>query len=329
MAEAVSNTHSKNESCGIAFSSALLRPRYWLTWLGLALAFVIAQFPDSARHALGRKVGNAIYSNKKKKRYNVVKTNLEIAFPDLSEAALESLIKEHLEWYGCALVDYSLLFFASQKRLARKVEISGKRHIDNALAEDKSIIILLAHSVMLEFGPAALGFHYESFGSYKTSKNAVMDWMIAKARCRHVAFVVSRDEGLRKLVKSLTPGRLMIFLPDEDLGKDNAVFVSFFGKQKATLTTTARLAKLGKATALPAFSWYDPERKKYILEVSPALQNYPSKNANDDASQLNQALENLIKQNPAQYMWLLKWYRTRPEGENSLYFPNSHLETRI
>jgi len=319
VAENTSNASAKNERCGIAFSSALLHPRYWLTWLGLGFAFIVAQLPDRSRHYLGQKVGNAIYTNKKKKRYHVVKTNLEIAFPDLSKVALESLIKEHLEWYGCALVDYSLLFFASQKRLASKVEISGKAHIDQALEEDKSIIILLAHSVMLEFGPAALGFHYETFGSYKSSKNAVMDWMIAKARCRHVTFVDSREEGLRKLVKSLTPRRLMIFLPDEDLGKENAVFVPFFGKQKATLTTTARLAKLGKATALPAFAWYDPERKKYILEVSPALQNYPSRDANEDASQLNQALENLIKQNPAQYMWLLKWYRTRPEDEESSY----------
>jgi lipid A biosynthesis lauroyl/palmitoleoyl acyltransferase len=313
------DTSPNSKICGIAFGVSLFHPRYWLTWIALGIAFMIAQLPDSARHALGRKVGNAIYTHKKKKRYNVVKANLEIAFPELSKPALESLIKEHLEWYGCALVDYSLLFFASQKRLSNKVVISGKEHIDQALADNKSIIILLAHSVMLEFGPAALGFHYESFGSYKTSKNAVMDWMIAKARCRHVAFVVSREEGLRKLVKSLIPGRLMIFLPDEDLGEENAVFVPFFKKQKATLTTTARLAKLGKATALPAFSWYNPTVKKYVLEIAPALKDYPTKDASADARQLNQALESLIKQHPAQYMWLLKWYRTQAEGEKNIY----------
>ena len=308
-----------SKPCGISFSLNLLQPRYWLSWVGLGLAFIVAQLPDNYRHFLGKKVGLAIYNNKKKKRYNVVKTNLEIAFPELEPSALERLIKEHLIWYGCALVDYSLLFFASKKRLASKLEISGKSNIDKALAEDKSIIILLAHSVMLEFGPATLGLHYESFGSYKTSKNALLDWMIAKARCRHVTFVVSREEGLRKLVKSLTPGRLMIFLPDEDLGIENAVFAPFFGKQKATLTTTARLAKLGKATALPAFTWYNKATKKYILEVAPALEDYPSKDTSADAVALNQSLEALIKQQPDQYMWMLKWYRTRPEKEENLY----------
>ena len=308
-----------DKNCGIIFSTALLHPRYWVSWLGLALAFIVAQLPDSYRHYLGKKVGNAIYNNKKKKRYNVVKANLKIAFPERSNNDLEGLIKSHLEWYGCAMVDYSLLFFGSQKRLVSKLVISGKHHIDKALDNNKSIIILLAHSVMLEFGPAALGMHYESFGSYKTSKNALLDWMIAKARCRHVTFVVSREEGLRKLVKSLTPGRLMIFLPDEDLGTENAVFVPFFGKQKSTLTTTARLAKMGKATALPAFTWYNSTTKKYVLEIAPALGDYPSKDASEDALKLNQGLEALIKQNPAQYMWLLKWYRTRPEGETGIY----------
>lgn len=308
-----------NKNCGIPFTSALFHLKYWPTWIGLGLAFIVSLFPDSVRHFLGKRVGHAIYNNKKKKRYNVVKANLKVAFPELNESTLETHIKEHLEWYGCALIDYSLLFFASQKRLASKVEISGKEHIDQANANQQSIILLLAHSVMLEFGPAAIGFHYESFGSYKTSKNAVLDWIIARSRCRHVKFVVSREEGLRKLVKSLIPGRLMIFLPDEDLGTENATFVPFFGKQKATLTTTARIAKLGKATALPAFTWYNPATKKYVLEVAPPLADYPSKDVNADAIKLNQSLEILIKQHPTQYMWLLKWYRTRPEDEEGIY----------
>jgi lauroyl/myristoyl acyltransferase len=212
------------------------------------------------------------------------------------------------------MVDYSLLFFASQKRLNKMLQIDGREHIDKAIADDKNIIILLAHSVMLEFGPAAIGFQYDCFGSYKTSKSPVMDWMIAKSRCRHVSFVVSREEGLRKLIKSLAHKKLMIFLPDEDLGLENSTFAPFFNKQKATLTTTARIAKMGKAKALPAFTWFDPVINKYRLQILPALDNYPSKDATLDAGNMNQSLEVLIKQHPSQYIWTMKLYRTRPES---------------
>lgn len=307
-----------NKDCGIKFHYSLLHPTYFLKWLGLAIFFMLSLFPTSIRHALGRRVGQTIY-NKKSKRYNTVDTNLEIAFPDLKSDEREQLILKHLQWYGCGLMDYSLLFFGSKRRLSNILEIQGREHIDNAINNKQSVMILLAHSVMLEFAPAALGFDYHIFGSYKTSKNALLDWVIAKSRCRHVKLLVSRDEGLRKLIKPLKPGQLMIFLPDEDLGRDNAVFAPFFGKQKSTLSTTARIAKMGKAVALPAFAYYDSQKKKYIVQLGDPLESYPSGDAIKDATKLNQGLEALIEQNPEQYMWLMKWYKTRPEGEQVVY----------
>lgn len=305
-------------NCGIKFSPSLLHPRYWLTWLGLLLAILIAQLPNKYRHVLGRWIGNRIYKNNSR-RHHIVNANLKIAFPKLSTPERETMIRKQLQWYGCALVDYSLLFFASKNRLSTMIKIEGQEHIDEAIKNDKSIIILLAHSVMLEFAPVALGLHYDCFGSYKTSKNAVVDWIIARSRCRHVSFVVSRDEGMRKLIKSLIPKRLMIFLPDEDLGIDNAVFAPFFGQPKATLTTTARLTKMGKAIALPTFTWYDTQTNKYIIKIAPPLQDYPSNDPVQDATLLNQSLEKLIKEHPEQYMWIMKWFKTRPENEATLY----------
>ena len=304
--------------CGINFSLSLLHPRYWITWFGLLVAFFVAKLPSSLRHALGRWIGNRIYKNNKKRR-NIVSVNLKVAFPKLDGQSHEEMIQEHLQWYGCALVDYSLLFFASKSRLTKMLEIEGQEHIDDAVKNNKSIIVLLAHSTMLEFAPVALGLQYECFGSYKTSKNAVLDWMIARSRCRHVSFVVSREEGMRKLIKSLTPKRLMIFLPDEDLGIDNAVFAPFFGLPKATLTTTARLTKMGRATALPTFVWYDTIEKKYKIQILPPILGYPTGDAEQDAALLNQSLEQLVKEHPVQYMWTMKWFKTRPNNEATLY----------
>ena len=279
---------------------------------------VLSYMPQTVRHFLGRAIGNLIYS-KNKKRRDIVLINIKIAFPDLAEEAQQQRAKHHLQWYGCALVDYSLLLFASKKRLATLVEIEGAEHIDKAIENQQSIMILLAHSVMLEFAPIALGIKYNCYGSYKRAKNPVMDWIIAKGRCRYVKFVVSREQGLRRLIRELIPNQLLIFLPDEDLGKHNAVFASFFGKQKATLTTPARIAKLGKAVALPCFAYYDPSLKKYKIIIAPAIDNYPSKDTAKNALMLNQQLEKLILQQPEQYMWLMKWYRSRPEGEDSVY----------
>ncbi len=310
----------QREQCGIKFTPNLLHPRHWLTWFGLGLFFFVSLLPTSWRHFLGHRIGNFLFSRKSHKRRYIVDTNLRIAFPKLSKEQREAMVLEHFQWYGCAVVDYSVLFFSSKKRLSSMLQVDGREYIDQLISENKNVIILLAHSVMLEFGPAAIGFHYDSFGSYKTSKNPVMDWIIAKSRCRHVSFVVSREEGLRKLVKSLAPNKLMIFLPDEDLGAENSTFAPFFHKQKATLTTTARIAKMGKAQALTAFTWFDKSTNKYRLQIQPVLQNYPTGDAIVDATKMNQSLEKLVEQHPAQYIWTMKLYRTRPENDEETIY---------
>ena len=307
-----------SKNCGIGFSISLLHPKYLFTWMGLGIFFIISLFPTSIRHAIGKKTAGIFYKENSH-RFSIINTNLKIAFPDLDDQLRNKLVHKHLQWYGCGLVDYSVLFFASKKRLLNKLEIQGLEHIDEALEAGKSVIILLAHSVMLEFAPVIIGSRYGIFGSYKTSKNPVLDWMIAKSRCRYAEFVVSREEGLRKLVKSLTPGKVMIFLPDEDLGTENAVFAPFFNMSKATLTTTSRITKMAKAVALPTYTYYDYEKNKYMVKIGLPLANYPSTDAVKDASNMNQGLEKLIEENPEQYMWSMKWYKTRPEGEQDVY----------
>ena len=306
------------QHCGLPFTVSLLHPKYWLTWFGLGLAAIFSLFPTPIRHGLGNAIGAYIYKNNKKRKH-IVETNLKIAFSSLSESERNTMALAHLKSYGCALIDYSLIFFASKQRLASMSEIHGKEHIDAVRAENKTVILLLAHSVMLEFASPQIGKHYDIFGSYKTSKNPVVDWMIARCRCRQASLVVSREEGLRKLVKSMSPERVMFFLPDEDLGTENAVFAPFYGTQKSTLTTTARLARMGKAAALPTFVYFDNDKQKYMIIIGPALENYPTKDAIADATTMNQGLEKLISQKPEQYMWFMKWYFTRPEGEDKIY----------
>ncbi len=307
-----------SDHCGSAFKTSLLYPRFWVTWLGLGVLFLISLMPQIMRHYMGRKIGKLIYAHNKKRR-EIVLINIKIAFPDLDADSQQQLVKQHLQWYGCALMDYSLLFFGSRRRLTSLLYIEGHEHIDRAIKNNQSIMILLAHSVMLEFAPIALSLRYVCYGSYKSAKNPVMDWIIARSRCRYVKFAISRRQGLRKLIRELVPKQLLIFLPDEDLGKKNAVFAPFFGKLKATLTTPARIAKLKKAVSLPCFSYYDQKTKKYHIIIAPPLEQYPSKDAYENALKLNQALEKLIKKQPSQYMWLMRLYRTQPDAKKSVY----------
>lgn len=304
---------------GLPFTRDLLYPKYWLSWLGVGVATVLSVLPQSLRHRLGVSIGEYLYKNSPKRR-KYAGANLRQVYPEVSDAALNEKVRQHLHWYGKGLVDYTVFFFAPKRRLKKLVGISGGDSLLKAAENDKAIILLLTHSVMLEFAAVALSLEdLHSFGSYKKSKNPVLDWMIARSRCRFVDFVVSREDGLRPLVKAIQSKKVMIFLPDEDLGLENGVFAPFFGRQKATLTTPARLAKLGKAEVFAGFVAFDQASKRYNLHVQSMPESYPCANAEKDASVMNQAFESLIEREPLQYMWLMRLFKTTQESDQPLY----------
>ena len=61
----------------------LLAPRYWLTWIGFGLWFLIAQLPYSWQMAMARALTPLLNLNKK--RVKMARTNLQLCFPQKSD----------------------------------------------------------------------------------------------------------------------------------------------------------------------------------------------------------------------------------------------------
>lgn len=304
--------------CNSPFSRDLLKPQYWLTWLGIFFMFLLSVMPLAIRQWVGGIIGSILLHSNDKRR-NIARKNLSIVFPNDSEQQIDKRVAESFYWQGVGLAEYSLLFFASKQRLRKYIKLDGFDELDTATEQEQNVVLLLLHSSMLDLAPFALGDRYTVYGSYKPVKNALLDWFVRRARCRSVAFVIAREEGMMKLVKSLVPGKFLIFLPDEDLGAKHADFANFFGVPKATLNTPARIAKMKSAKCFPCFAYFDAKDQKYHIKVSPEIEGFPDSDSQESANKLNSALEVAISVAPEQYMWTLKYFKTRPENTNSIY----------
>lgn len=301
-----------------ALPRQLLAPRHWPAWLGIGLFAILAWLPWRTRRWLGKQLGKLFYAYHAKRR-KVVQINLHLCFPELAETQREQLAQQHFQEYAHALLDYSLLFFRSRRWLYQRCRIQGQEHIDNAIAAGQNIILQAAHSVWLEFAGAALGQHYRMVGFYKPLPNPVADWLVARSRWRDADVLMTRADGMMKLVRVLEPGRLVFFMPDEDHGLKNSVFVPFFNIPKATLTTPARLTKLGKAASIPVMAYFNADDGCYQIVLQPAMPDFPGNDEQDNAARVNAELEHLIRRGIHQYMWTLKLFRTRPAKEAKLY----------
>jgi KDO2-lipid IV(A) lauroyltransferase len=114
-------------------------------------------------------------------------------------------------------------------------------------------------------------------------------------------------------------GYFTYYVPDEDFGAKQSVFVPFFGVPTATLPVLGRLAETTDALVVPCFTRTLPGGRGYEVTLAEPLADFPTGDATEDARRMNQALEAGVKAMPEQYMWTFKWFRTRPDNGPSPY----------
>ncbi|MFW2372411.1 MAG: lipid A biosynthesis acyltransferase [Gammaproteobacteria bacterium] len=302
----------------VEFNWWYLKPKYWSTWIIVVMLFWLNLLPAALVDVLGHLLGDIVRKVNSKRR-RIARKNIQLCFSKYTLEGRKRMLRQAFRSQVLSALHYGLIWWGSRARLNKRIVLKGQEHIDASLAAGKSVIIMASHSAGLEAAVSAITLRYPVSGPFKMLKNPVTNYLVAKGRARFGTLMYSRDAGLRPIIKDIRSGRLMFYLPDEDLGKDRSIFVSFFGVEKATVPVLGRLAKSCNADVLPCMSCYDEASHKYIIHVLPALKDFPQGDDVVDSTRMNQAIEESISLCPGQYIWTFRFFRTRPEGEQRFY----------
>ncbi|MFQ5545092.1 MAG: lipid A biosynthesis acyltransferase [Acidiferrobacterales bacterium] len=294
-----------------------LHPRYWLTWAGLGLFRLSALFPLGVSRCIGATYGWLFFVLNHKRR-RIARANLGMCFPDLNHRQRERLLRRHFVLTGQSYIDLGFLAWASRSRLERKISIVGLENLRLQLRHGKNVILLAPHCVGINFG-TVIAKEHDQFSMFKPPRNNLLSWLLNKGRMRFGCRLLMRNQGMRPVVRALQQGMIFYYIPDEDFGPGRSVFAPFFGVQTATLATLGRLTDLTDAAVLPFFASLLPAGRGYQVTLGAALEDFPTGDRNKDATRMNQVLEKGIGEMPAQYMWTLKLFKTRPDNGHSPY----------
>ncbi|ENH8401174.1 kdo(2)-lipid IV(A) lauroyltransferase, partial [Shigella sonnei] len=110
------------------FSTALLHPRYWLTWLGIGVLWLVVQLPYPVIYRLGCGLGK-LALRFMKRRAKIVHRNLELCFPEMSEQERRKMVVKNFESVGMGLMETGMAWFWPDRRIARWTEVIGMEHI--------------------------------------------------------------------------------------------------------------------------------------------------------------------------------------------------------
>jgi Kdo2-lipid IVA lauroyltransferase/acyltransferase len=285
----------------------------------LSLLWLLHWLPLAWLALLGRGLGLLLHATASSRRA-VARRNLELCLPELPEAERHALVREHFQWLGRSLLERGLLFYASPARLKRLIHVEG----DVTLAErsERPVMWLVPHFMGLDVaGVSVLLFQSRKGASiYQEQSNKVMDAAMRRGRLRlGNAEIFPRSDSAKPLLRAIRRGDAFFNLPDMDFGERDAAFVPFFGVPAATLLAPSRMARAMNMVVQPVLAHMLPGGQGYRVNFMPAWQGFPSDDALADTLRMNQWIESQIREQPAQYLWVHKRFKTRPAGEPPLY----------
>lgn len=246
-----------------------------------------------------------------------VKTNLSQAgYADA--ATRRAAVREA----GKAIAELPAVWLRTPGAVARLVvETRGWEHIDAAHAAKRPIVFLTPHLGCFEI-TAQIYAHRAPAGKpitvlYRRPRKAELTPLIESGRGRPNMKLASADfAGVRALIRALKRGEAAGLLPDQTPRFGEGVWADFFGKPAYTMTLVKRLVRASDAVILLAFAERLPRGRGYRLTIQP-FDALLSGDMTAAVTQINGALEALIRQCPTQYLWSYDRYKA-PAGRATM-----------
>ena len=300
------------------FSRALLHPRYWLTWLGIAALYLLVLLPYPLLYRIGCGLGR-LSMRFLKRRVQIARRNLELCFPDMPVAEREALVVRNFESVGMGLIETGMAWFWPDWRISHWFKVSGLEHITKAAEEQKGVLLIGMHFLTLELGARIFGIHNPGVGVYRPNDNLLLDWLQTWGRMRSNKSMLDRKD-VKGMIRALKNGDIIWYAPDHDYGPKSSVFAPFFAvEQAATTKGSYMLIRTGKPAVIPFVPRRLPDGKGYELIILPDERDISLENETATATEMNKIIEQGVMMAPDQYMWLHRRFKTRPKGQSSLY----------
>jgi Kdo2-lipid IVA lauroyltransferase/acyltransferase len=250
--------------------------------------------------------------------------NLQMAFPELSQNARERILRGSFENLGRLLVEFTHMPELNKGNICRFVVHDGLENYLEGLRRGRGVIFMTAHFGAWELSSFAHAVHgYPLRFVVRPIDNPRVERLISTYRTRSGNIPIERRSAARDILKALRQNEAVGILFDQNTTRSEGVFAEFFGIPAATTPALALFALRTGAAVVPGFLIWDSSLRKHRLRLDPPVQLSETGNLDHDVLEntkvFNKILEGYIRSYPDQWLWIHRRWKTRPEGEASMY----------
>lgn len=266
---------------------------------------------------IGEGLGSLLYLILSRRRH-ICMTNLRLCFPQMPESERKNITRRHFQVYVRSVLERGILWWSSERRLRKLI------HVDYAMPmpdmTSSPTIFMCPHFVSLDVAGVAVMLESSLCSIYTTQRNKTFDKALRQGRSRfRPVKLFSRAEGVKPIIRAMKENLPFFMLPDMDFGAKDAEFVPFFGVPAATLTALPRIAAATHAKVIPVIASIRPGYDGWDVKFDQAWEDYPHTDIVSSTRFMNAYIESEILKMPAEYFWTHRRFKTRPQGEASVY----------
>lgn len=296
----------------------LIADWFLYVFLRIVIAFLFL-FKVETSLAFARFLGRLLWKHYHRGRQRAL-DNLRASFPEKSEEWLCQTGRRSLEHFAMLGVD--LLF---TPRLVSKHNWRDYARYHNVertkwlMQEKKGLIMVTGHYGNFEILGYILGL--SGFDIYTVARpldSTFISRYIYGIRERAGQRMINKRGAVEAMTAISERGGTICFIPDQDAGR-KGIFVYFFGRKASTFKSIGLLAITYNLPIVVGYSKRVDNRFFFDIGVTRIIM--PQEWADKDdpltwiTAEYTKAIEDFVRQDPTQYWWLHRRWKTRPKEE--------------
>lgn len=294
---------------------------HYAGYVGMRVAAMIMHcFPVHGNLRFARLIGDLAWLVDRKHR-NRALANVQRSFPEMSPAQQEHLAHRSLQELFVLIVE--VLFTTRLIRLdtwSKHIKMKGFEPVlEMMIKGGPGLIMISAHYgnfEVLGYVMAILGFPTSSVARPLDNKY-VSKWLFG-VRQKHGQRIIMKTGATPEVVAVLDARGTVGFVADQNAGS-KGIFVDFFGRKASTYKSIGLLAMEYEVPIVIGYARRLSDRFEFEVGVTDLIYPKDWKDQKDPLRYITQrytlATENFIREDPEQYWWLHRRWKTRPKGE--------------
>jgi KDO2-lipid IV(A) lauroyltransferase len=277
-------------------------------------------WPVNANLQAAKALGNFMYAVDRRHRERAL-GNLRRSFPQMPERQREQLARRSMQQLFMLFVE--VLFTTRLVRVdtfADYVELENFRDVLQLLLnKHQGLIMLTGHYgnwEILGYVLATLGFETTAIARPLDNKY-VNEWLLG-VRERRGQRIIAKKGATEEVVDVLSRHGTVGFIADQNAGP-KGIFVDFFGRKASTYKSIGLLAMQFEVPIVVGYARRVNDRFHFRVGATDVIYPRDWTDQPDPLRYITQryssAIEAFVREDPGQYLWVHRRWKTRPKGE--------------